>query len=716
MTPPFLLGVVLLFWGWQTGYLVIGAVMAVALESARYVRARWEFSDEDFNRLWAFCSLLFLATAVYAFTANRGPAEVRSFFQSPAFFMRRDAGAASARTAAALIRWLPMVFFPFVAAQIFSSREKIPLTAISLILRRRWKQARKLGRPLPPGRSLNVSYPYFVMSLFSASIHPGADNTFFWGLSVLLAWALWSLHPRRFGPGLVVWAGALAAVIALGYSGQLGIGQLQRYLDNFNAQWLWRFARRGFDPTKNRTALGQIGRVKASGKIVIRLEPKAGSPAPSLLREASYRTYKDKGQVWYAGSSKDDFENMPSETNGTTWVLLSAKTNTATVNIACFLEGRSEKTGYPAGLLPLPAGSGRLENLAAYILQKNRTGAVLAEGPGLVVFDASHGPGATIDAAVNTDTDPSLTNADIRVPAGEDPALDQVISELHLTKPDTERALGKTLGTINGYFQGNFSYSTWQGPPSLTDTNETPVSRFLLRTHSGHCEYFATATVLLLRRIGVPARYAVGYAVHEASGGKYVVRQRDAHAWCLVWNEYRQTWKDFDTTPASWVAEESKRASPLQFLSDGWSWLGFEFSKFRWGQGRLRQYLLWALAPVLALLLYQIIFRKRGQRRRPGREGPVTVVVWPGLDSEFYQLESELVKRGVTREPGEPLSGWLPRAAADPVLAEAQAALLALLRLHYRYRFDPQGLNQSDREALRREAQTCLTKLRFGRR
>ena len=62
------------------------------------------------------------------------------------------------------------------------------------------------------------------------------------------------------------------------------------------------------------------------------------------------------------------------------------------------------------------------------------------------------------------------------------------------------------------------------------------MSRFLLRTRSGHCEYFATATVLLLRQLGIPARYAVGYAVHEATGRKYVVRQRDAHAWCLVWN------------------------------------------------------------------------------------------------------------------------------------------------------------------------------------
>ena len=76
----------------------------------------------------------------------------------------------------------------------------------------------------------------------------------------------------------------------------------------------------------------------------------------------------------------------PPETNQTTWILLPGKTNTASVNIACYLDGGK-------ALLPLPTGSGRLENLYAYILQENSEGAVLAEGPGLVIFDALLRPG-----------------------------------------------------------------------------------------------------------------------------------------------------------------------------------------------------------------------------------------------------------------------------------------------------------------------------------
>ncbi len=48
--PPWLLGATLLFWGWQTGFVIAGVIMAAAVEGPRLVKARWEFSDEDLAR------------------------------------------------------------------------------------------------------------------------------------------------------------------------------------------------------------------------------------------------------------------------------------------------------------------------------------------------------------------------------------------------------------------------------------------------------------------------------------------------------------------------------------------------------------------------------------------------------------------------------------------------------------------------------------------
>ena len=687
-TPPLLLGATLLFWGWQTGFPIAGAILGVLLEAARLFKTRWEFGNEDFQRIWTFCTLLLLASLVYAFTANEGPADFREFFQNPNFSTQREAGTASARTAASVIRWLPMVFFPFIAAQVYSTRGAIPLETISLILRLRWRKARKLGQPTPPSRTLDVSYLYFALCLVSASIQTAENSRFFWGLCVLVPWAFWPHRSRRYQ--FALWVAMVGLAIGLGYLAQRGVGELTRYLEGLNSQLFAYLGRRRFDFAQARTQIGRLGQLKNSARILLRLEVPPYHPIPHLLREASYRTYKDT--FWIADTPRATFETIPSDTNQTTWQLVPGKPAASLVSIACSLRGGQ-------GLLPLPTGTARLENLPAYGLQKSELGAVLAQGPGLVIFDACHAPGLTHDSPANT-------NQDLAVPPREAPALQEVVAKLGLTNTSYRAA----REAIQGFFLDHFTYSTWQGPRPLSATNATPLADFLLRSRSGHCEYFATATVLLMRQLNIPARYAVGYAVHESpKPGKFVVRQRDAHAWCLVWNAQRGIWEDFDTTPASWVEAEKQRASAFQFLSDFWSRIGFEISKIRWGQTRLRQYLLWSLVPILLVLLYQIVFRRR--RQGQSTAGSCDLLDWPGRDSDFYRLTRLLEKRGLTRQPGEPLAKWLRRVLSRPEVAELKPAIEHLLQLHYRYRFDPAGLSTAERAILRDEVNRCVTSL-----
>jgi hypothetical protein len=214
-----------------------------------------------------------------------------------------------------------------------------------------------------------------------------------------------------------------------------------------------------------------------------------------------------------------------------------------------------------------------------------------------------------------------------------------------------------------------------------------------------------------LRKLGIPARYATGYVVNESSGSGYVVRLRDAHAWTLVWDAEQELWVDFDTTPASWIKEEAKNQSSLQWLRDAWSRLVFEFSKIRWGQGKVREYLLWILIPGLGLLLYQILFRRGRKRQGKPKSDEDFFTNWPGLDSDFYKLEKEIARRSVPREPSEPLNEWLRRVAMTPDFSDLSGPLQELLRLHYRYRFDPLGLDKDDRRALHEQTRICLENL-----
>jgi hypothetical protein len=397
---------------------------------------------------------------------------------------------------------------------------------------------------------------------------------------------------------------------------------------------------------------------------------------------------------------------VPPQPDNTSWILISNKVGTATVNVACYLNSRS-RDGDPEGVLPMPSGSCRLLNLPAVTsviqIQTNKTGVVLATGSGLMIFDARYGPGMTFDAPPDTGTN----QFDLNVPTNEVPALDQVIAEMNVAGlSDAEKRVA-----IDTFFVRKFTYSTWQGPEKRSTAGASPLTRFLLTSRSGHCEYFATATVLLLRELGIPARYAVGYFVHEASGSGYVVRERDAHAWCLAWNRETKTWEDFDTTPPSWVAVEGRNASFMDTFSDLRSWIGFQIERLRWRQANLRQYIIWTLSPVMLVLVYYIIFQRRAKARATVRKTVEAPVIWPGHDSAFYRLEKSLAARGLPRQPQESLSDWLERALAEQALAELRAPLRELLRLHYRYRFDPRGLDEAEKKLLMENAETVSGKL-----
>ena len=84
-------------------------------------------------------------------------------------------------------------------------------------------------------------------------------------------------------------------------------------------------------------------------------------------------------------------------------------------------------------------------------------------------------------------------------------------------------------------------------PPAGVD----PVEHFLLGERAGHCELFASGAVLLLRVVGVPARYVTGFRGGDWNGvGGYVaVRDDRAHAWAEAFVA-DVGWMRVDATPA----------------------------------------------------------------------------------------------------------------------------------------------------------------------
>ncbi|HVN10410.1 MAG TPA: DUF3488 and transglutaminase-like domain-containing protein [Patescibacteria group bacterium] len=126
---------------------------------------------------------------------------------------------------------------------------------------------------------------------------------------------------------------------------------------------------------------------------------------------------------------------------------------------------------------------------------------------------------------------------------------------------------------IELYLRTRFGYTLTQPDPPPKD----PLAYFLFTRRAGHCEYFATAMTVLVRSLGIPARYINGFLLGEYNdvADSYIVRGSDAHSWVEVYfPDYG--WIPFDPTPPV----GSKPEFSLGRLAYYWDW--FEMAWSEW--------------------------------------------------------------------------------------------------------------------------------------
>lgn len=648
-TPPLLLGAALIYWGFHSGYYLIAALAALVLEGSRLVSWRWELSRTDLRRIVILCNLLIGGGLIY-FISGAGQGRFIDAVMS-------------------FLQFLPLALLPLIAARMYSAEEGIDAGLLFL-----FAQKKTPAETAPPRRTVKLTYPYFAVCLIAAGAGNARTAWFYAGFSFLVAWVLWTMRPRNVS--LLLWTMLYAIVFATGYAGHVGLHQLQGTVENAVISWYVGSREGDADPLQSRMRIGRIGSLKLSDRIVLRLKTGGRTDPPPLLHQASYTTYVEG--TWFAGSSS--WSDLRPDPDGSTWKLRDPKGATFSLNIAGAFPGGK-------GVLPLPQGPVRIENLPAAGIRRSVLGTVtVEEGPAFADYRIEYNPAALAP-------DPP-SEADLRIPKKMTHYLTRISREIGISSVSSQKA----LQSLALYLSANFRYSAFQeSGRSAAD----PLEDFLVKTRSGHCEYFAAATVLLLRTAGIPARYATGYAVREYSDfeNAHVVRSRHAHAWARVYSE--GGWRDFDTTPPDWYKAEEQATSWFRPVSDLWSWAGFQFAQWRGkkSSGEIRKYALWVLAPAVIIFAIHLFFTKRvspvGKKQRlmaaPARQGG---------DSEFYALESKLTVLGFQRRPWEPLSSWIQRIGKDQRLAATVDGLQTILALHYQYRFDPQGIDADKRKTL----------------
>lgn len=114
---------------------------------------------------------------------------------------------------------------------------------------------------------------------------------------------------------------------------------------------------------------------------------------------------------------------------------------------------------------------------------------------------------------------------------------------------------------IADYVRSSASYDL---NTSRMPEGETDFARwFLESSDTGYCVHFATATAVLLRAAGIPARYVTGYAVTAKTGVAVEVPEKAAHAWAEYYDRAAAVWRVLESTPADLtneVPEETEAA------------------------------------------------------------------------------------------------------------------------------------------------------------
>lgn len=220
---------------------------------------------------------------------------------------------------------------------------------------------------------------------------------------------------------------------------------------------------------------------------------------------------------------------------------------------------------------------------------------------------------------------------------------------------------------VQRFFIQDFTYSPeFTQVPPRTD----PVTHFTLTTRKGHCELFATATVMLLRLQGIPARYVTGYVCTEKDPDEndyWLARNRNCHAWAEAWDPNRNRWILVETTPGMDAANLNDDDDLLADDADSdqtddanAGGVGSGFTNQTW-----IRVLQWSGMTVALMVLCTACwsFADRGGVRVSGQA--------------LLRVNKRLAKKGLRRRTGETLfefAGRVETQSAEPEDLFAQAA------------------------------------------
>lgn len=623
--PPLFIGFSTIFWGFCTGWEVFSIVAAVIFEAHNLIKMRFDLQKKDFVRISDLSSLVMFILLFYSYVEN----EPRMIFLS-------------------FITTVPIIFMPLLFAQLFSTSDKVVIGT-------------KFGKRIHAHAPVDIRTLYILSVLF-ATAAANIKSVWFIALFMLIIFVVLSgsvKDPKSFKRYLKFCFIAVFITVFIGGTVVAGHFLISRKMMQWYNDW---YESLSADPFRTSTSMGSIGRMKLSGEIVFRVYPEEPS-VPLYMKQSDYNVIVNN--TWYSRPKKTDpiFPDSDME-----WQFFGVGEGKNKMKISIWMNKNKGE-----GVLPLPDGAKRATELDVAGIERSILGAIyVEEGPELLEFTMTYDPEESFE--------PMPGRSDLFVPKEEQAVINEVMRTNGIFGDTPE----ETLENIERFFAG-FNYT-------LDQKNRTAggsyLADFLNNTRSGHCEYFATATVLMLRNAGIAARYRTGFMLDEYDSfeNALLARKRDAHAWVAAYIGDR--WIDVDTTPPQWKSADSDGKSFFEPVTDLMAWIKMKYENYRRKKSSEFNRILIAAASLLTIFLMVRVYMRKRRVKKPERNEIEPLFEAAGLDSPLYKMLDYYAENGLTREESETLRRWIEKNSEK---LGRNIDFSALVRLHEELRFNTGG-------------------------
>ncbi|MEO1856634.1 MAG: transglutaminase-like domain-containing protein [Rubritalea sp.] len=592
-----------------------------------------------------------------------------------------DAGAAGALN---VMSWMPVMFFPIEFVQRYGHRDTVTLNSFFFFSRKRMAQDRKEGREVHP-KQINTGYPYILGVIMAASTAEELEWYFWGGVCVLIFAVVFSVSRWRGMRTRSLWL-VLPIVVTLGWGIQWTMTTAYLWVKT-HVKGFYQSSGGGTFLADFTSHLGELGNVQLNPMIEWRVWSESN---PEYLRLASHNNYNQGRWTYdyrvenfekFDDSYRDFFDAEVEVSDGlVTYFQKQDKSLVEQAKKSDFLEVRGTIVQkQSSSVVPSAPGFYAVSDILgeATYAEVNSMGALRLSNRDMVI---SYSLFADSDKTV-LDKVP-LGEIDLRIPKEEKQVISSLADQLGLRTMEDPM---EVIDAIKHYFYSEFEYSTDFDPGEI-DYDRSKLEWFLNDLKCGHCEYYATAAVLLLREVGVPSRYAMGYAVSERGTDCWNVRGTNAHAWTRAYID--GNWINVDLTPPNFRGVSSSGGmSAIDWLRERISLIREDF--FIWRQDPLNRTSLLVKVSIIAVLLFLWIIYRLWKNRSRKVTPKLILASWSGdtVMTPLHRLERTIQKKVGLRAEGEPYSVWVEKLIeCDGVDRDLVAQVL---KSHQKMRFDP---------------------------